>query len=358
MYRLLVINPGSTSTKVAYYEDERQVVSESISHSEAELAPYDGVLAQLPMRAKVVSGFLDRHGIETAKLSAVAARGGLLPPVHAGAYRVNDDMVWQLTYAPQLEHPANLAAIIAYDIARKAGIEAYIYDAITVDEMEDIARVTGLKGMERKGIGHNLNMRAAALRYARECGRPYNELRVIVAHIGGGISISFHKLGRIVDTIVDDEGPFSAERAGGLPYFQLLDLMASQGYDKKAVMKLVKTKGGLVSHLGVNSCLEVEERIRSGDSYAALVYEAMGHNIAKNIGKLAVVARGELDAILITGGVARSSMMTGFIKERVSFLAPVVVYPGENEMESLALGVLRVLRGEEKAAEFSRTPRG
>lgn len=354
MHRILVINPGSTSTKIGCYEGDKPLFIENVSHSEAELARYDAVADQMPMRKAMVLKALADHGVELGSLTAIAARGGLLPPVQAGAYKVNEDMVWQLANAPQLEHPSNLAAIIAFDIARDLGIDAYIYDAISVDEMEDIARITGIKGMERKGIGHNLNMRAAALRYSRESGKPYSESRVIVAHLGGGISVSFHREGRIVDTIVDDEGPFSAERAGGLPYFQLIDMMAAGGYDKKAMMKLVKTKGGLVSHLGVNSCVDVESRIKSGDSYAALVYEAMGHNIAKNIGKLAVVARGRLDAIIVTGGVANSAMMVGFIKERVSFLAPVVVYPGENEMESLALGVSRVLRGEEKAKAFTR----
>lgn len=354
MLRVLVINPGSTSTKIGLYDDNELVFSESIGHSEKDLERFDSVTEQMPMRKKLVLDALSRHGIGAGTLSAVAARGGLLPPVQSGAYKVNEDMVWQLKNAPQLEHPANLAAVIAYEIAQDVGVDAYIYDAISVDEMEDIARITGLKGVLRKGIGHNLNMRAAALRYAKESGKEYRDCDVIVAHLGGGISVSIHSGGRIIDTIVDDEGPFSAERAGGLPYFQLVDLMAGAGYDKKAVMKMVKTRGGLISHLGVNDCVAVEELIRSGDAYAALVYEAMGHNIAKNIGKLSVVTKGKLDAIIITGGVANSRMMIGFIRERVSFLAPVVVYPGENELESLAFGVLRVLRGEEVPKVFTR----
>lgn len=354
MFRILVINPGSTSTKIGVYEDERCVFAESVSHTEEELADFDTVADQLGMRTDIILRSLEARGIELRSLSAIAARGGLLPPLRAGAYKVNEDMVWQLTYAPQLEHPANLAAVIAFDLAKRIGVDAYIYDAISVDEMDEIARITGLRCIERKGIGHNLNMRAAALRYARESGKDYRDIKAIVAHLGGGISVSLHSNGRIVDTILDDEGPFSAERAGGLPYFQLVDLMASGRYDKKSLMKLVKTHGGLVDHLGVNSCVAVEERIAGGDQRAALVYEAMGHNIAKNIGKLAVVVHGNIDAIIITGGIANSKMMVGFIKERVSFLAPVVVYPGENEIESLAFGVLRVLRGEEMAWEFTR----
>jgi butyrate kinase len=356
MYRILAINPGSTSTKIGVYDDDQKLFVESISHSEQELAGFNSVIDQYGMRKQVILETLKARGIEIASLSAIAARGGLLPPVKAGAYKVNEDMVWQLKYAPQHEHAANLAALIGDAIAREVGIDAYIYDAISVDEMEPIAKITGLKSMQRKAIGHNLNMRAAGIRYAKEVGKDYKEVTLIISHLGGGISVSVHKNGKIIDTIVDDEGPFSVDRGGGLPGYQLLELAISGKYDRKGLMKLLKTRSGLVDHLGVNSCRIVEERIKSGDKYAALVYEAMGHNIAKNIGKLSVVVKGKVDAIILTGGIANSAMMVEFIKKRVSFIGKVVVYPGENELESLALGILRVLRGEEEPHTFIRTP--
>ena len=280
--------------------------------------------------------------------------GGLLPPVQSGAYKVNEDMVYQLRYHPQNEHASNLGAIIAHSISQDLGIESYVYDPVTVDELEPIARITGLPEMERKGMGHNLNMRASAIKYAQEIDRPYDELSLIVAHLGGGITLSLHKDGRMIDMISDDEGPFSPERAGDLPGFQVIKMATSPEYDYKKMMTKVRRQGGLNAYFNTTDAREVENMIEKGDKKAALVYEALAHNVAKNIGKLAVVVSGKLDGIILTGGMAYSSILTDWIKERVNFIAPVKILAGENEMEALALGALRVIRGRESARTFVR----
>ncbi|NMA55237.1 MAG: butyrate kinase [Firmicutes bacterium] len=353
--RLLVINPGSTSTKVAVYAGDRPLFVDAVEHSQTELAKYGNINDQYPLRKKAVLAMLGTHDIKLESITAVVARGGLLPPVNSGAYRVNEDMVFQLTYHPQNEHASNLGAIIAHSIAQQLGIEAYIYDPVTVDELEPIARVTGLPEMERKGMGHNLNMRASAIRHAQQVNRPYNQLTLIVVHLGGGITLSLHKKGRMIDMISDDEGPFSPERAGGLPGFQLIKMATSPDYDYKRLMNKVRTQGGLMAYFGTTDARKVEAKVKAGDEKAALIYEALAHNVAKNIGKLAVVVAGKLDAIILTGGMAHSSLLTGWIEKRVSFIAPVVVLAGENEMEALAQGALRVLRGEEQAREFVKS---
>lgn len=352
MEKILVINPGSTSTKIAVYEDETPLFVESIEHSQEELGRYDNIIDQYEMRKDLILETMRKNGVQESDLTAIVSRGGLLPPIEAGAYAVNDDMVWQLTYAPQNEHASNLGAVIARSISKELDIPAYIYDAVTVDELEPLARVTGLPEMHRKGMGHNLNMRAAAMKYSRETGRPYSDISVVVAHLGGGITLSLHHKGRIVDMISDDEGPFSPERAGGLPVFQVIDMATSEGMDKKKMMKKVKSHGGLMGYFGVTDTRVVEKMMKEGDEKAALVYNAMILNVARNIAKLAVYVNGKIDAIILTGGIAYSDYFTDEVRKRVEFIAPVTVYAGENEMESLALGALRVQRGEETAKTF------
>lgn len=355
MERLLILNPGSTSTKIAVYEAEQPLFTESIVHTPEELAPFDRVADQYEFRKALVMDCLTKHGVALNSLTAVVSRGGLLTPIEAGAYEVNDDMIWQLQNRPQNEHASNVGAVIARAIGEEVHIPAYIYDGITVDEMLPINRLTGLPAMRRKGMGHNLNTRAAALRYAGEQGRRYQDVTVIVAHLGGGISVNLHHNGKIEDFINDEEGPFSPERAGGLPMFDVIKLCFSGEYDYKSMMKLVKNRGGLMAHLGTTDSREVERKIAGGDEHAKLIYDAMALNVAKNIGKLAPGVCGKLDAILLTGGIAYSAYFTQAVRERVSFLAPVVVYAGEDEMKSLALGGLRVLRGQEKAKTFVRS---
>lgn len=354
MHKILVINPGSTSTKIAVYEDKTPIFVESIEHSSEEIKAYDTIVSQYEMRANIIMSALEKHGIKKESLTGVVARGGLLPPVKSGAYEVNDDMVWQLTYAPQNEHASNLGAIIADSISKEINIPAYIYDPVTVDELEPIARITGLPGIERKGMGHNLNMRAAAMKYAKESNKPYSELSMIVAHLGGGITLSLHHNGKMIDMISDDEGPFSPERAGGLPIYQVIKMATSGQEDYKSLMKKVRTQGGLMGYFGVTDARIIQEKAEQGDEKAILIYEAMALNVAKNIGKLSVVLGGAIDAIILTGGIAYSEKFTSLIKEKVKFISKVVVIPGENEMEALALGALRVLNGEEKANIFKK----
>ncbi|NLW69484.1 MAG: butyrate kinase [Eubacteriaceae bacterium] len=354
MERILVINPGSTSTKIAVFEGEKQIFEENIKHTPEQLAPFEKVAEQFEMRREVVLKCLEEHGFKPKELDAVVSRGGLLTPIHAGAYEVNEDMVWQLINRPQNEHAANVGAMIALDIEKTENIPAYIYDGITVDELSEINKITGLPEMRRKGMGHNLNTRAAAIRYAKEKGVSYRDITVIVAHLGGGISVNLHHKGRIEDHISDEEGPFSPERSGGLPMFDVIKMCFDKGQSYDKMMKKVKRKGGLMAHLNTVDCVEVEKMIAEGDEKAKLVYEAMALNVAKNIAKCAPVVAGKVDAVLITGGIAHSKYITDYITACVNFIAPVIVYPGEDEMTALASGCLRVIRGEEKARIYKR----
>lgn len=351
-YKILVINPGSTSTKIAVYEDEHEVWSHSILHSTEDLLNYNRLFDQLIMRYEKIVDTITNHNIPMTDLSTVVGRGGLLPPVKAGAYRVNRDMLMQLEEAPILEHAANLGAPLAFRVAEQLGIPAYIYDPVTVDEMIDVVRVTGLKSIRRIGKGHNLNMRAAALRYARENGLDYHQINLVVTHLGGGITSSLHSEGRIIDMISDDEGTFSPERAGGLPAQKLIGECMKGGTTYKDMMRKIQRQGGLMDHLSTTDLREVERRILEGDEYTQLVYDAMALNISKDIARLSTVVNGQVDAIILTGGIAYSQPFTAEITERVKWIAPVITMAGENEMEALAHGALRVLRGEEQASTY------
>ena len=355
MDKVLVLNPGSTSTKIAVYEDEKQLFVTNIEHDNEIIETFDAIYDQFEFRKKIILDELKKRKTDPAELTCIVARGGLIPPCHAGAYKVNEEMCDQLKYHPYNEHASNLGAPIAYAIAQENGdIPAYIYDPVTVDELQPIARYTGFPGTERKGIGHNLNMRAMAMRYADEHGKNYSELSVIVVHMGGGITTSIHHQGKIIDTINDEEGSFSPERAGGLPTPQVIKIAFSGKYDEKGFKKALKNSGGLQGYLGTKDSREVEKMIENGDQKAKQIYEAMAYQISKNIGELATVVGGKIEAIILTGGIAHSDLFTDWIRDRVSFIAPVVVYAGENEMESLLKGALRVRRGQEEAEEFRK----
>lgn len=353
MEKLLILNPGSTSTKIAVFEDEKPLFTQSISHSAEELAPFDKVVDQYEFRKDLVLKCLREHDVDLKSLTGIVSRGGLLAPVEAGAYTVNEDMVWQLRERPQQEHASNVGALIAYAIGKELNIPAFIYDGVTVDEMLELYRITGVTHMKRRGLGHNLNTRAAAMRYAKETGKSYKDITVIVAHLGGGISVNLHHNGKIEDFISDDEGPFSPERSGGLPLFFTIDWCYS-GISKADLLKTCKRSGGLMAHLGTTDSRDVEKMIQDGDEHAKLIYDAMILNISKNIAKLTPDVKGKVDSIVLTGGIAYSKYVTEAIKEQVGWIAPVVVYPGEDEMLSLALGGLRVLRGEEQAKEYHK----
>ncbi|MFZ5966736.1 MAG: butyrate kinase [Bacillota bacterium] len=349
-YKVLAINPGSTSTKIAIYEGTKEICKKNIEHSSEEVGIYTSIAEQYGMRYKAIIGFLEEIHFNVKELSAIVGRGGLLPPVKSGAYIVNEAMVNRLKHRPVIEHASNLGAIIAYEIASFQDIPAFIYDSVAVDELEDIARISGMKEIERSSFSHALNMRSVAIKVAKGLGREYKECNFVIAHLGGGISVSVHKYGRMVDILSDDEGPFSPERAGRVPGKGLIDMCYKN--DKAVMQKKLRGKGGLVSYLGTNNAIEVEEKIKNGDEYAKLVYEAMAYQVAKGIGDLATVVEGNVDRIIITGGIAYSKMMTEWIEKRVKFIAPVVIVPGENELESLVMGALRVLKGEETAHEY------
>ena len=354
MERLLILNPGSTSTKIAVFDGEEPLFIESVVHTPEELAGFEQITDQFEFRLGCVQDCLKRHETAPETLDAIVSRGGLLGNLETGAYEVNEDMVWQLKYRPRNPHASNIGALIAKALGDQLQIPSYIYDGITVDEMLEINKITGLPFMRRKGHGHTLNTRAAALRYAAEQGKAYQDISVITAHIGGGITVNLQHNGRIEDSITDEEGPFSPERTGGLPMFDVIDLCYSGKYTRDEFMRLVKGQGGMVAFLGTADCREVEKRMEAGDEKAKLIYDSMALNIAKNIAKLAPGVCGKVDAVILTGGVAWSGYFTDKITEYIGFLAPVVVYPGEDEMRSLALGGLRVLRGEEKAKIYHK----
>ena len=354
IYHVLTINPGSTSTKVALYEDERPLFMETIHHSAEEIAAFPHIADQYAFRRDAVLSLLDEQGIRLDSLDAVVGRGGILRPIPSGTYRVNERMLDELRHPKEREHASNLGAIIADEIARRAGIPAFIVDPVCVDEFDDIARISGLPEIERRSLSHALNLKAAARRAARELGQRYDQVNLVVVHLGGGISVTAHRRGRMVDVnqALDGTGPFAPERAGGLPVGDVIRLCYSSKYTYEEMIKKIAGRGGLVAHLGTNDARQVERRIEEGDQHARLIYQAMAYQIAKEIGLMATVLKGDVDAIVLTGGLARSKMLVAWIVERVEWIAAVMIYPGEDEMLAMAQGVLRVLRGEEEARDY------
>ena len=348
IYRILAINPGSTSTKIAVYDNEKQILVKSIDHKVEDLEKYDKVQEQFEMRKEKVLKALKENNIKLDSLSAIVGRGGLLPPVKSGAYLVNDEMIDRLINKPVLER-----AIISYEISKNLGINAYIYDSVSVDELTDVARLSGVNGMDRECLSHALNSRAMAIKYAKDNNKRYDELNLIVAHLGGGITLSVHENGKMVDIVSDDEGPFSPDRSGRVPCKKLIDRCFSGNYTHKEMLKTIRGKGGISSYLGTVDVREVEKMISEGNENAKLVHEAMTYQIAKGIGELATVVYGKVDAIILTGGIAYSNIITENIRKRVEFISDVCVMPGENELESLSLGILRVLNKEEGARIYS-----
>ncbi|MBR0576960.1 butyrate kinase [Proteiniclasticum sp. BAD-10] len=354
MSRLLIINPGSTSTKIGVYEDALEVKSFTLRHEAELLGAYEKVIDQLAWRTEEIKRILRENGMPLEAFDAYVGRGGLLRPMESGTYRVNEAMLKDLQESARGEHASNLGALIAHALGEEYGKEAFIADPVVVDELEDIARISGLKELEKISIFHALNQKAVAKRYAKEKGENYQNLNLIVVHLGGGISIGVHAKGRVVDVnnALNGEGPFSPERSGSLPVRPLVELCFSGKYTKGEILKMITGKGGFVSYLGTNDARVVEERMNRGDAEAKLIYEAMAYQIAKEIGGAATVLKGKIDAILITGGIAYSPVMVGLLKERVAFLAPVVIYPGEDELLALAEAASRVLHGEEEARVY------
>ena len=339
---------------MAWFEDEKVIFSESLSHSVEDLRPFASIADQKDFRLKLILLALKNHGQRLSSLDAVVGRGGLLRPIPGGTYIVSKAMLHDLEEAARGEHASNLGAIIAFDIGKEANVPAFIVDPVVVDEMEDVARISGMPEIERVSIFHALNQKAVARRAAGELGKPVSEIQLIVAHLGGGISVGCHCRGRVVDVnnALNGEGPFSPERSGGLPSAQLAELCFSGQFTKPEILKKIYGKGGMVAYLGTNDMKEVTKKIESGDKKARLVYEAMSYQVAKEIGSLAAVLKGKVDGIVITGGLAFDSGFVDKVRERVDWIARVFVYPGEGEMESLATGALRILRKEEKARTY------
>lgn len=352
-FTILAINTGSTSTKAAVYCDENQVLELSLSHSAEELSQFASIPEQAEWRKGLILEALKQHNIELDSLSAVIGRGGLLRPIESGVYTVNDTMVEELRTTKQ-QHASNLSAPIAAQIAALCGINAYIADPVVVDEFMELARWSGIKEIRRRSIFHALNQKATARIYANEIGRNYEDLNLVVAHLGGGISVAAHKKGRVIDcnNALDGEGPVAPERAGTIPAGDLVDLCFSGRYTQKEVRAMLVGKGGIMSLTGSNSVKDIVARAEGGDTEAKLAIDLMVYTVAKNIGQMAVAMQGNVDAILLTGGIAHSKAITSAISEYCRFLAPIEVYPGENELQSLALNALRVLRGDAVAKNY------
>ncbi|MDY0234922.1 MAG: butyrate kinase [Gudongella sp.] len=352
---LLIINPGSTSTKIAVYKNEDLLFEHTLRHDVEELEPFKKVYDQYKFRKDIIVDFLKSKDIDLKELDGVVGRGGLLKPIEGGTYEVNDKMLEDLKAGLGGEHAANLGGILAYEIAKESDGRSFIVDPVVVDEMQDVARISGLKEIERKSIFHALNQKAVARRFAKELGKKYEDLNLIVAHLGGGVSVGAHQKGHVIDVnnALDGEGAFSPERSGGLPVGDMVKLCFSGKYTLDEVKKMLKGSGGLVSYLGTNDGREVVKSINSGDEYAKLIYKAMAYQVGKDIGACAAVLHGEVDQIIITGGIAYDKMFTSWVKEMIEFIARVTIYPGEDELQALVEGGLRIFRGEEMPKTYS-----
>ena len=353
-FKILVINPGSTSTKVSVYDRDREVFTQVVSHSVEELKPYPLILDQLMFRMNVIKKLLDEHNINTTELAAVAGRGGVLRPIESGTYIINQAMLDDLSSPAAHGHASSLGAFLAYELGRELDLPAYIVDPVVVDELSAVARFSGHPDFPRTSIFHALNHKAVARHCAKDISLRYEYARLIVAHLGGGITVGAHCNGQVVDVnngLVGD-GPFSPERCGGLPLADLIRACYSGRYTLDELIGFTNKKGGLVAYLGTNDLRECETLVNRGDAQAALVVEAMAYQVAKEIGAMAAVLDGRVDAIALSGGLAHSVRFVQAISERVRFIGPIKVYPGEKEMEALALGVLRVISGEADAKTY------
>lgn len=354
-YRILAINPGSTSTKIAIYEDQKMVFQKSIRHSTEKINSFSKIVDQFSFRKDAILSALTESTYSIKDFDAIVGRGGLLKPIQGGTYLVNDKMIDYITLAPRGEHASNLGCVIAKELADMIHKPAYIVDPVAIDEMDDIARFTGMPSIKRQSLFHALNQKAVALKVADMLQQKYTELNLIVAHLGGGISVGAHHLGKVIDVnnALDGDGPMSPERSGSVPLGPLYKMALSGKYTLKEMKRMNYGNGGMVAYLGTNDGFEIEKRIKNGDSEAKFILEVMCYQIAKEIGSAATVLKGKVDAIVLTGGLAYDSMIVDLISERTSFIGKIIVVPGEDEMEALAFGALRVLNGKETAKTYS-----
>ncbi|MFZ5981914.1 MAG: butyrate kinase [Candidatus Zixiibacteriota bacterium] len=351
---ILVINPGSTSTKIAIYRDEQPVFTEEITHSNEELSRYDNIMDQQEFREQVILESLKKAGYKIEDIDCIIARGGALRPLPSGTYRINQKMLDDLTRGVYGLHASNLGAVLARRIADRIQVDAFIVDPITVSELSDLARISGLPDIERVSIFHALNQKAVARLAARDLGKRYRDCKLIVAHLGGGISVGVHEKGRVVDVnnALNGDGPFAPTRSGHLPVWSLVELAFSGKYTEEQLKRKIWKEGGVSAYLGTSDMREVKKEMQNGNQKAKLIYEAMAYQVAKEIGAFTTVLNGELDAIVFSGGLARDNDFIELISKRIKFIGPVMVYPGSDEMRALDQGALRVLTGEEQALEY------
>ena len=353
--RILVINPKTTSTKIGVFDNDILIMEKTILHTAEDLGKSADIFSQYPFRKQTILEALDEEGMNVSKLSAVCGRGGLLRPIEGGTYTVNEQMLEDLRQGYAGQHASNLGGILASEIADGLNIPAYIVDPVVVDEMEPIARISGFASIERKSIFHALNQKAVARRYASKVGRSYEEVNLIVAHMGVGITVGVHQGGRVIDVNngLHGDGPFSPERAGAVPAGDLVELCFSGQFNRQEMMMKLVRQGGLTAYLDTNDVVKVEQRIKKGDSQADLVYQAMAYQIAREIGAASAVLKGQIDAIILTGELAHGESFVKAIAERVNWIADVDIQPGENELQALAEGAVRILNGEERVKHYS-----
>ena len=352
---ILAINPGSTSTKIAVYENSTLIFTKNLTHPVDELKKFKKITDQYQFRKDIILNELKQGGIDLQLIKVIVGRGGLLKPIKSGVYEITEKMKEDLYESPFGEHASNLGGLIADDISKNIpSTRAFIVDPVVVDELEDVARISGHPLLNRVSIFHALNQKAVARKHAKAVSKNYEDLNLIVVHLGGGISVGAHNKGRVVDVnqALDGDGPFSPERSGTLPVGELTRLCFSGKYTKEQVLKMIKGEGGMVAYLGTNNAYEVELKAQKGDKKAFFIFEAMAYQIGKEIGAMSTVLKGDVDAILITGGMAKSKWFANLIIERITKIAPSFIYPGEDEMEALAMAGLRILNGETQALQY------
>ena len=354
MAKLLVINPGSTSTKIGVFEDEKLLFEETLRHSTEEITQYGSIFEQKDFRKNIILNFLGSKDLKPADFDAFVGRGGMLKPITGGTYPVTDDLLEDLKIGKTGQHASNLGGILAREIGDEVGKPSFIVDPVVVDEMQPLARYSGLPELPRRSVFHALNQKAVAKRYAKENGKKYDELRLIVVHMGGGVSVGAHLNGKVVDIFnaLDGDGAFSPERAGAVPPGDLVKLCFSGKYTEQEIYKKLVGGGGFNAYMGTNDARVVEGKCAEGDKEAIELYDAFVYQVCKNVGSQATVLEGKVDQIILTGGIAYSKLAVAKIKERVEWIAPVTVYPGEDELLALAQGALRVMNGEEEAMKY------
>lgn len=355
--RILAINPGSTSTKISVFDEHEDIFTKNIKHSTEEINSFSRIIDQYDFRKKIIMQELEQAGIKLQSLDVVVGRGGLVKPIPGGVYRINDALIRDLMDDKTRSHASNLGGVLAHEIAGAVGPDtgAFIVDPVVVDELEPVARLSGMPEIPRVSIFHALNQKAVARRYSREHSVKYADLNLIVVHMGGGVTIGAHRRGRVIDVNngLDGEGPFSPERTGSLPVGDLVKMCFSGKYSHDEMKKKLTGQGGLVAYLGTNSAYDVSQKVRAGDKDAELIYRGMAYQVSKDIGAMAAVLEGRVDAIILTGGVAYDEMLCGWIEEKVKFIADVVIYPGEDEMKALEEGVYFALKGEIEIKEYA-----